>query len=534
MEIILGVFTFLITTYLGVVVFVKNSGSWTSRLFFILSLLIDIYIVVNYLSLHPPYPTPESQLFWIRVVMFICSLIGPAVFLLAYNFPGDIFKIKKKLLLPIIALMIFSASFSLGNLVFKSIEYPAGKPLPVPGIGIPVFFLDFVGLFILSFIVLIFKYRKSLGKEKIQNFYFLLGVIATFSFMAVSTVISVVILKTSAGVFLGPISAVILMLFKAYAIFKYGLFDIKIIATEALVSFLTIILIFEGFLSDTIVGMMFKFFFAGLIALLGIYLVKSVRKEIEQKDEMAQLAESLERANIQLQELDKQKTEFLSIASHQLRTPLSILKGYIELIIDGAYGKIDKKTVKVLQDMDLNNEHLIKLVDEFLNISRIEQGRAKYNFSLVDVVSITENIVKDFKIKAKEKKIKITWDKPKNIPQVDCDQEKIHHVVFNFVDNALKYSEEGEIKVLLTLEEKGISVRVQDNGIGFNKTDEVNFYQKFYRGDNVKGSNVTGTGLGLFVCRKFIEAHNGRVWARSPGLGKGSEFGFWIPLKHVV
>jgi signal transduction histidine kinase len=534
MEIILGIFTFLITAYLGIIVFVKNRDSWTSKLFFILSLLIDAYIIVNYLSLHPPYPTPESQLFWIRVVMCVCSLIGPAVFLLAYTFPADTFKMKKKLLLPIIILMITSAAFSLGNLVFKSIEYPAGKPLPTPGPGIPVFFLDFVGLFILSFIILIFKYRKSSGKEKTQNFYFLLGVIATFSFMAVSTVISVVILKTSAAVFLGPISAVILMLFIAYAIFKYGLFDIKIIATEALVAFLTIILISEGFLSDTIVGMMFKFFFAGLVALLGVSLVKSVRKEIKQKDELVKLADSLERANIQLQELDKQKTEFLSIASHQLRTPLSILKGYIELIIDGAYGKVDKKTVKVLQDMDINNEHLIKLVDEFLNISRIEQGRAKYTFSLINLAEITESVVKDFKIKAKEKKIKILWVRPKDIPQIDCDQEKIHHVVFNFVDNALKYSEEGEIKVLLTQEEKGVSIRVQDNGIGFNKVDEVNFYQKFYRGDNVKGSNVTGTGLGLFVCRKFIEAHNGRVWARSSGLGKGSEFGFWIPLKHVV
>ncbi len=80
----------------------------------------------------------------------------------------------------------------------------------------------------------------------------------------------------------------------------------------------------------------------------------------------------------------------------------------------------------------------------------------------------------------------------------------------------------------------GVAVRVADEGIGFEKQDEVSFYQKFYRGDNVKATAVTGTGLGLYVCRKFIQAHNGRVWAHSDGLGKGSEFGFWIPLKHVA
>ncbi len=534
MEVLLGMFTFLITAYLGGVVFIKNRTNWTSRLFFILSVLIDIYIVVNYLSLHPPQPTPESQLFWIRVVMFICSFIGPAVLLLASTFPGEKFKMKKRYLFPALILMVTSAAASLSTLVFKAVDYSTGEPLPIPGPGIPIFFLDFVGLFLLSFIILIFKYRKSSGKEKVQNSYFLWGVVATFSFMAISTVIFVVILKTSATVFLGPLSSVILMVFIAYAIFKYGLFNLRLVATEGLVGALTIILFSEGLLSGSVSGILFKFFFAVLVGLLGVSLVKSVHKEIKQKDELADLAASLETANIRLQELDKQKTEFLSIASHQLRTPLSILKGYIELIKDGAYGKIEPETVKVLNDMDTNNEHLVKLVDEFLDISRIEQGRTKFEFAVVDICGLVDSAMNDLKVKAKQKKMEIKWACPKKVEKVDCDQEKIHHVIFNFIDNALKYSDKGAVKIMFAKEDGGVAVRVKDQGIGFEKKDGVNFYQKFYRGDNVKATAVTGTGLGLYVCRKFIEAHNGRVWAHSAGLGKGSEFGFWLPLKHTA
>lgn len=528
MELLLGIFTFLITGYLGFTVFLKNKKSWTSRLFFTLSLLIEAYIVVNFLSLHPP--TPGSQLLWIRVVMFVCSFIGPTLLLLAATFPGDEFKLKKRYLFPILALMTLSASASLSNLVFKSLEYSGGQALPVPGPGIPIFFMDFVGLFLLSFIVLIFKYRKSSGQEKSQNFYFILGVIATFSFMAISTVIFVVILKTSAAVFLGPLSSVILMLFISYAIFKYGLFHIKIIATEALVLFLTIVLLSEGFLAEGASAMVFKFFFAILVALLGISLVRSVRKEIKQKEELGQLADSLEKANVKLQEADKQKTEFLTMASHQLRTPLSILKGYIELIREGSYGKIQPATKKVLDDMDTNNEHLVKLVDKLLDITRLEQGRTKYSFAMNNVCNLIDDAVNDLKIKAKEKKLKLVWTCPKKMTEVYCDQEKMHHVIYNFIDNALKYSEKGTIKVLLEEKDDGINMRVLDNGIGFDKADENSFFQKFYRGDNVRTIGIDGTGLGLYVCRMFIEAHSGRVWAHSDGLGKGSEFGFWIPI----
>ena len=529
-EILLGIFTFLVTTYLGIVVYVKNRKSLTSRLFLVLSFLIDVYIVVNYLSLHPPYPTLDSQLFWIRIVMFVCSFIGPALVLLAYAFPYDEKQLKTRYILPVLALMTASAAASLTPLVFQTINYASGEPVPVPGPGIPIFFLDFVGLFIVSFIILIYKYRRFSGQEKAQTSYFLLGVIATFSFMALTTVIFVVILKTSATVFLGPLSSVMLMTFIAYAIFRYHLFDIRIVATEGLATLLTLVLVFEGVLSDTPSAIIFKLLFAALVGGLGISLVKSVHKEIHQREQLATLALSLEKANSSLKELDKQKTDFLSIAAHQLRTPLSVLNGYIELIKDGAYGQVGAKVKGILGNMDESNGHLVKLVDEFLDITRIEQGRVKFDFVRHNIVEVVEKVVKELEDRAIAKGLKILWEPPVKI-KVTMDEEKIHHVIFNFVDNAIKYTDKGTITITVGEENDGVAVRVKDHGVGFNKHDGSNFFQKFYRGDNVRATNVTGTGLGLYVCRKFMEAHEGRIWATSAGLGKGSEFGLWLSTK---
>lgn len=531
-ERVLGIFTFFATSILGITVLKNNRKSATNKLFLFLAILIDVYIVVNYISLHPPEATPESQLFWIRVVMMVCSFIGPILLLLVHTFPGENITLRNRYYLPLMGLMITSAVASLSSLVFTSLEFPEGKPVPVPGAGIGIFLLDFVGMFLLSFIILILKYRHAKGEDKVKLWSFLIGVIISFTLTGLCTVIFVVVLKTSAVVFLGPIFPVILMGCIAYAIVKHKIFSVQVFAAQVLVGAISLILFSKIFASDSFGAQLLDTVLFVVVSIVGIVLVKSVRREIDQRHQLAKLAASLETANLQLQELDQQKTEFLSIASHQLRTPLSIIKGYLELIKDGVYGKVPKKVDPILQDMDQSNERLVKLVDEFLDVTRIEQDRTKFNFQEADMMKIVASVLKELGQKAQVQGLKLTSDQHPRLPVISLDEEKIRHVIFNFVDNAIKYSEKGEIRVGVVTEEDGIAVRVQDQGFGFNKEDEVNFFQKFYRGKNVEGTNVNGNGLGIYVCKKFIEAHGGRVWAKSKGLGKGSEFGFWIPLTH--
>jgi len=317
------------------------------------------------------------------------------------------------------------------------------------------------------------------------------------------------------------------------AVGRQRLLRVKIFAIEVPVWLVNFILIAQVFLVKNLVELWLRALLASVIAGISLWLIRWVRREAGRREETGQLPASLEQANQRLQELDKQKTEFLSIASHQLRTPLSILKGYIELIQEGVYGRPTKKLAQTLSDMDQSNERLIRLVDEFLNISRIEQGRTKYSFAASDMNAMLTSVVKELTWRAKAKGLALSWRPNARVGEVYMDEEKIRHVAFNFIDNAIKYSQRGKISVTLEADGCEAIVRVKDQGIGFNaKKDGVNFFHKFYRGDNVKTMSVDGTGLGIFVCRKFIEAHTGRVWAISRGVGRGSEFGFAIPVKQ--
>ncbi|KKW42959.1 MAG: Sensor protein resE [Candidatus Magasanikbacteria bacterium GW2011_GWA2_56_11] len=527
-ELLLGAFTFFVSTYLGVTILHTKPASATHRLFLALAVLIDVYVVVNYLSLHPPGATADSQLFWVRVVMATTSVIGPALVLLVHTFPEDRITLGRRYLAPLFTLMILSVCASLLPLVFTGIEYRDGEPVPIPGPGIVVFLLDFVGLFILSFAILIVKFRRARGEERQKHLHLLLGVLSSFSLMALSTVIFVVVLETSVAVFLGPLYPIILMIFIAYAIARYQLFDIKGAATTILSVMLWFLLFAKLLVSESASEFMVDLLVLALAVLFGIFLIRSIKREVKQREELSSLARSLAAANDQLKELDRQKTEFLSIASHQLRTPLSIIKGYIELIHDGAYGRPTKALREVLGNMDESNERLVKLVDEFLDITRIEQGRTKFDFAPTDLGALVDSVVKELEKRASDKGLEIAWKKP-SCPPVPMDAEKIRHVVFNFVDNAIKYSERGRITVRVHCTGAAAEVSVADEGIGFGRADQGNFFQKFYRGENTRTVNVNGTGLGLYVCRKFIEAHRGTVEAASPGAGKGSTFRFSIP-----
>ncbi|MFA5061811.1 MAG: ATP-binding protein [Patescibacteria group bacterium] len=395
----------------------------------------------------------------------------------------------------------------------------------VPGPLYDYYLVMFFGFTLYATYLLIRHYSKETEIKKKQIALMLVGIVLSF-------------IGGSTNYYLwyevnippyGNILASSFVIFTVYAIIRYKLLNIKLIATEGALLIMNTLLLFRFLTSRDTTELIVNLLIMIGSLVLSFILISSVKKEIKRREEVTVLARSLEAANAQLKELDQQKTEFLSIASHQLRTPLSIAKGYIELIKDGAYGKAGPEMVKVLDKMDTSNEHLVKLVDEFLDITHIEQGQIKYDFAEKNICEITDDVIHELAEKATQQGLKISWACPRERKNIFCDGEKIRHVVLNFIDNAIKYSDKGVVAITLKNENKGVAFRVKDNGLGFDKADEAGFFQKFYRGNNVKGVSINGTGLGLFVCRKFIEAHKGKVWAHSDGLGKGSEFGFWIP-----
>lgn len=268
--------------------------------------------------------------------------------------------------------------------------------------------------------------------------------------------------------------------------------------------------------------------FLGLsMAVIGV--ARVVHTEMNLHEGTTRLAVSLKHEKESLEELNRQKTEFLSLASHQLRTPLSIIKGYVELLTDGTYGQVTPKMKRVLKNMDITNERLIHLVDEFLSSTRMEQGDPQYTLVRGSVSDIVAGVVAELKERAAEKKIKLVWKK-NTVPTTRFDGEKIRHIIYNLVDNAIKYSDRGTVIVSNKITQGQILVTVKDQGLGFSKGDSEHFFEKFYRSENARQSRAQGTGLGLYVCRKFAEGHNGTVGAESPGRGKGSTFWLSLPI----
>lgn len=243
LEIILGLGAVVSYFYLGLAVYLKDPKSWTSRLFaFFVSILIA-YTIVNPISLHPTPPTSEDQLFWIRMVILVASFIGPTLFLLIHTFPHREITLRRKYIIAIFIIALANAVASLTPLVFESISYPEGQPVPVPGKGIILFVLSFPVMVFSAFGLLIKKYLRAIGEEKVKLFYFLIGIVTTFSLMVLLTITLVVVFKTPAGIFLGPISPLILTGFIAYSIIKHRFLDIHPIIART-ISFIVFVIIF--------------------------------------------------------------------------------------------------------------------------------------------------------------------------------------------------------------------------------------------------------------------------------------------------
>ena len=510
---------------LGFFVWFKKPTEWLSVLFFLYSFTISLWLFGTFKLFNAVGSVEE--LFWDRFIYIGVVFIPIFLYHFGYIYCGV--KSQRWLLVLGYFLAFFFLPISQTDLFLKGLYRYSWGVHAIAQTYHHVFLVYFFLYFILFFINLAHHYRESVGDRKKQIKYVFIG-------YAILDIIGPLAFLPAYGVPVYPVvflCAIPFVLFLAYAIIKHNTLELKTISVEVTTTLLNLVALSEIFFSKSTAELVLRLVAFLSIFIFSILLIRSVRKEIQRREEVTNLAHSLEKANLRLQELDRQKTEFLSIASHQLRTPLSILKGYIELLKEGGYGKITRQTKEILNNMDESNEHLIKLVDDFLNISRIEQGRTKYNFSNFDLSHTVDCIVDELKMKIQDKKVNLRWSSDVSI-DIKADEEKIRHVIYNFIDNAIKYSEKGTIKVMVDRETDGYAVMVDDDGIGFTKNDEVNFFQKFYRGENVKGTNVNGTGLGLYVCRKFIEAHGGKVWAHSPGLGKGSEFGFWLPFKPTL
>ena len=253
-----------------------------------------------------------------------------------------------------------------------------------------------------------------------------------------------------------------------------------------------------------------------------------IKNQTYQKELISKLIE----AESEIKRAEDSKLGFASIASHQLRTPLTAIKGYLSMIVDETYGKLTPRIKEKMRNVIESNERLIRLVNELLSLSKIETGKSKFEPELLNLEDIIDQIIKDVKIVSDKRGLYLNFSKEKtDLPKILVDEWKIRQVLMNIIDNALKYTKDGGIDIFLKREGNDAKIEICDTGSGIEENELDKIFNIFLRGRAGNQLSNEGSGLGLYIAQKLIEMHQGKIWAESEGKDKGSCFHILIPIK---
>ncbi|MBU1878132.1 MAG: response regulator, partial [Chloroflexi bacterium] len=230
-------------------------------------------------------------------------------------------------------------------------------------------------------------------------------------------------------------------------------------------------------------------------------------------------------------EADRLKNEFVATVSHELRTPLTSIRGYVDLILDGDVGDVSDDVSEYLQVVKSNSNRLTALINNLLDISRIEEGRTRFDLATVDVAALAQDAAERFRAEAEEKNLMLRVSVPVEPLIVQADTTKLVQVLDHLISNAVKYTPPaGEVTVTVQAHGNRVQLDVTDTGIGIAPQDQDKLFTRFFRAEHPDVEFAGGTGLGLSIAKAVVEAHGGKIWAASPGSGQGSTFSFTIPL----
>ncbi|MFH1582669.1 MAG: ATP-binding protein [bacterium] len=387
------------------------------------------------------------------------------------------------------------------------------------------YFLLMTGLLLLRIIyLLISSIRKSeKGSLKKSQMEYILISILFYTFAASDFIVNY-------GFEFYPVGFIAILFFLGtigYAIAKYRLMDVKIILTELLVSIIALVLFAQIFTAQTTFESIWKTALFISFLFLGYLLIRSVLQEVKRRTELQKLYQ-------QVNKLSKAKSEFLSIASHQLRTPLTAVKGYISLILEGDYGKISERMIQPFKNVYRSNERLLKLVNDLLSLSRLESGKLELTLGQTSLEELISSIVEELKVNANKKGLYINIEKSsKSLPKISADKDKIRQVILNIIDNAIKYTENGGVVIKTEMTPLKEKIIISDTGDGMTEKEIGNAFQMFTRATAGIKNHTGGSGVGLYVAKKFIDMHNGKIWIESRGKGKGTTFNIELPIKKT-
>lgn len=558
----------VVNIFLSVLVYLTDKKSWTNKIFSLFIFSVTLWILTAFLadsSKNEIYNTLFSKFAYASVVLSAINL-----FYFSFNYPTET-KIKAvyNAWIILIGVPLFILTFTTNMVVSGIKSEPWGFTIIFGNLY--YFFLIYILSSVLhSIIRFVLMWRKTKGEDKKKLIYLFIGLAI---FILTSAFINFglrAIVHSDEYYKLGNYSIIIFVSFVAFAIIKHKLFNIKVILTQTATGVVVLALLVQTLLSKSSSQWIINIIVLSLVSYGGYLLIKSVQDEIKKKEKLQELTTQLAQANAHLQELDKMKTEFVSLASHELFTPVSAIEGNLSMVLDEKL--IEVKNAKLSQYLDRiykSAKRLARLIADMLNISRIEEGRLLVEKKETELSELIKQVIDEIKFKAEERKQKVVYKDHQHLPTF-ADPDKVKEVVVNIIGNAIKYSKNpGTITIWVervpTTEVKQIwqgieeslkssplsdqeaiksavdprmkellgdnqyLVRVKDEGIGIPKEELPKLFKKFHRVGDFSTAESQGTGLGLYISRALIELNHGRIWADSDGQGKGSTFSFTLP-----
>jgi MFS family permease len=399
----------LFLLFIGCFVFARNKKSITHKAFLFFSFSLALWNITTYFC---DYAPAYQALGWNKIAMGNGILLGGLLLLLSLVFPAE----KKVIFLPwkilffFNIIIIFLSLFT--DLIIKGVEFYAWG---TNAIGGKLYFLTiFWAIFCIvsSLYLWVSKLKKSKGLERTQMWFLGLGIIS----FSLSGVLINVLLPSITGSYqyskFGPYFSLLFSIPISIGITRYHLFGIEVILTEILVGVIGILLIVQIFTAPSILWRIVNGGIFVLFCIFGYLLIRGVFREIRRREEVEKISQA--------------KSEFISITSHQLRTPLSAIKGYLSMVLEGTYGGISERVKKVLENVYQSNERLIKLVNAFLDVSRIELGREELKLERVSIEDLISETISEIEIEAKKKNLYLKFERPKiALPKILIDRGRI-------------------------------------------------------------------------------------------------------------
>ncbi len=521
------------TGVLGFIVYFNNPQSATNRAFLGFSLLGGVWGVLNYTSTQ--VESFELSLWMWRLVIFTAVWFCFGIFHLARIFPQErpVFGVRYIwFIIPSVTAVSFLTLTPLVFATFRSTPLQGSIPPIVNGPLIGVFGLTIVGLVGGAIYMFLKRMVQARGILRMQYGLIVGGTITTFALLIICNFILPVAFNIYAFIPLGSVFILPFIVCTGYAIARYGLFNARIVVTELFSFVMVLATLLQILFSTTFFELALRSGIFVLVLIFDILLIKRTASEIKSHELIQKQEKELEKTNLRLQEMDTQKNEFLSFASHQLRTPLTAIKWSAGGILDGTFGDLPQELKDPIQTISDESSMMALFINDYLNVSRIEQGRMEYRFVPTNIVELVRITALQLEPGLRQKGLTLTLAIGVETVMVWADASKLTQVISNLIDNAMKYTPQGGITVMLRKVplEKKVRIEIQDTGIGMDPETGNKLFEKFVRGDNAKVINGAGSGLGLFIVKTFVEAHKGTIHLESKGLGKGSSFIVEFPL----